>query len=293
MTTPRWRALSSSDSTTARWRLDLAYDGRGLNGFALQPDAPTVVGLLRETMASTLQLAESPCLTGAGRTDAGVHAHAQVVSVDLPDPLFGDEERGPERLRRALNHQLAGRIVVHAVRQVSPDFDARHSAQWRAYRYLLVEGERPALASLDELAWTVDGPLDLVAMNEVAQSILGEHDFRSFCRRPVDKGPDDPLRRRVLAAEFSRVGDPAGVALPGASLVRLDIRAQSFCHNMVRSLVGAFVAVGQGRLGPEVVTERLNTPNRANLPAPAPAAGLCLVGVGYPQVDGGPSGFLD
>lgn len=252
-----------------------------------------MVSLLREALATPLRMDDQPFLTGAGRTDTGVHAFAQVVSVDLPTPLLGDAHGGPERLRRSLNAQLKGQVYVRSLQQVRPDFDARRSARWRAYRYLVVAGERWSLATTDDLAWSVDGPLDLDAMNEAASRLLGLHDFRSFCRRPADKGPDEPLVRHVLAARWTVVGDPLAVVPGGFPILRFDVRANAFCHNMVRSLVATLVAVGKGHLSGEEISRRLAAPARAGLPSPAPAPGLCLVGVGYDEVDGGPSGFLD
>ncbi len=286
---------SSEDSVdaTQRWRLDLAYDGAGLFGFAYQPHLTTVTGLLRETLRSTLRLDAEPVIIGAGRTDTGVHAFAQVVHVDLPDPLFRDP-RAPdeERLTTALNLQLRGRIRVLKAQKVSTDFHARFSAQWRAYRYLVLETRPPALALHDAWSWAVEGPLDVAAMNRAAGAVIGTHDFRAFCRRPVDKTPEEPLRRHVIRATWERLEDQWQMSPERAPALRFTIRAESFCHNMVRSLTSTLVAIGRGRLPESEVATRLLSGDRLHLPPPAPAAGLSLVGVGYEAFAGGPSGFV-
>ena len=296
MITPRWRALSSSEPTSAatqRWRLDIAYDGQGLNGFAYQPEVTTVVGLLRATLASTLHLDEEPHIVGAGRTDAGVHAFAQVVHVDLPRDFFASRG-GPdaERLVRALNRQLRGRVRILSAVVVDETFHARFSAQWREYRYLVLETPPPALALHDAFAWAVRGPLDLAAMNRASDTLVGTHDFRAFCRRPEGSDPHDPLRRRVISAAWERLEDNWQMSPERAPALRFTIRAQSFCHNMVRSLTATLVAVGQGRIPESTIPERLESHQREHLPALAPAAGLSLVGVGYAAFAGGPSGFV-
>jgi tRNA pseudouridine38-40 synthase len=272
---------SSSDSRapTRRWRLDLAYDGSTFRGLAVQPGLETVAGALGLALARTLRLGEPPTLVAAGRTDAGVHALGQVVHADLPDPLFADGA-GPERLVSALNHQLAGRVAVLRAAPAPPGFDARFSATWRAYRYLVVESGAPGLALAGAWAWHVGGPLDLAAMNRAGAPAVGEHDFRAFCRRPARAEPGEAIVREVLSLAWREAADDLGLT-PGALVARLDIVARSFCHQMVRSLVGAMVAVGQGRLGEGEVAARLADPRRDRLPAPAPAAGLCLVAVGY------------
>ncbi|MDE3064176.1 MAG: tRNA pseudouridine(38-40) synthase TruA [Acidobacteriota bacterium] len=278
--------MSSSDPPegATRWRLDLAYDGRGLRGFAPQRGLDTVVGLLGEALARTLRLPEPPAIVGAGRTDAGVHALGQVVHVDLVVPLFPDD-RGPEarRLADSLNAQLAGRVRVLDVTEVPATFHARFSATWRAYRYLVLESAPPALELTSSWSWAVAGPLDLAAMNRAGASALGEHDFRSFCRRPDGAPPEEPLVRRVLELSWERRPDEWTLAPQGAGALRLWIRASAFCHQMVRSLTSTMVAIGQGRLAEATLAERLAVPRREGLPAPAPAAGLALVAVGYPD----------
>ena len=228
--------MSSSDPPldVQRWRLDIAYDGNAFSGFAYQPEFTTVVGVLRDTLASTLQI-EEPMIVGAGRTDAGVHAFAQVVHVDLPVTMFS-EERGndSERLMRSLNQQLRGRIKVNAARAVDASFHARYSATWREYRYLVLETTPPALGLTDLWSWSVQGPLDLDAMNRVSAKVLGLHDFRAFCRRPTNSEANEPLLRRVIDARWDR-------------LVDLEV------HNSRRVLLsqhGAMSHVGSGRHRP-------------------------------------------
>jgi tRNA pseudouridine38-40 synthase len=287
--------LSSFDRSldaTQRWRLDLAYDGNGLSGFAYQPETVTVVGLLRETLARTLRLSEEPMVVGAGRTDAGVHAFAQVVHVDLPDGLFGGDDREQlGRLVYSINKQLAGRVRVMKAQPVDDDFHARYSATWREYRYLVLEEGSPALGLTSSWSWSVRGPLDIDIMNRASADILGTHDFRAFCRRPTNSVTDEPLLREVLAARWERVEDTWALSPSGEPAVRLTIRAQSFCHNMVRCLVSTMVAIGRGELAEVALRERLASDDRDHLPALAPPGGLSLIGVGYASAHGGPSGY--
>ena len=279
-------------AATQRWRLDIAYDGNAFSGFAYQPEFTTVVGVLRETLASTLRMDE-PVIVGAGRTDSGVHAFAQVVHVDLPTVLFSTA-RGPdaERLTRSLNKQLRGRIQVLNAQVLDDEFSARFSARWREYRYLVLEATPPGLDLTNSWSWTVQGPLDIEAMNRVSQEILGTHDFRAFCRRPTNSTADEPLLRRVIDARWERLNDEWALTPAHSTALKFTIRAQSFCHNMVRCLTSTIVAVGQGELPESTVKERLESRTRAFLPPAAPAGGLSLLSVGYDEFAGGASGFV-
>jgi len=275
--------LSSFDHSlgaTQRWRLDLAYDGQAFSGFAYQPQRETVVGLLRVTLAKTLRLDHEPPIIGAGRTDAGVHAFNQVVHVDLP-VVVKVRSLESERLMSSLNKQLRGRVQILRAEPVSDDFHARYSAIWREYRYLVLENNEPGLNSTNTWAWSVSGPLDLKAMSRVAKHVLGTHDFRAFCRRPTNSPVGVPLVRKVLEARWERLADEWVMSPRHAPAVRLTIRAQSFCHNMVRCLVSTMVAIGQGELPESTVKDRLESTVRHQLPPAAPAGGLALVGVGY------------
>jgi tRNA pseudouridine38-40 synthase len=263
-----------------RWRLDLAYDGGPFHGFAAQPGAETVAGTLAQALARVLRLDAPPLLGCAGRTDAGVHALGQVVHVDLADPLFADD-RGDEgvRLRRSLNRQLAPRIVVTRAAPADPSFDARHDATWRSYRYLLYEGEvdSPLLAGR---AWQLRGPLDERAMTGAAYALLGTHDFRAFCRRPAGTEPGQAITRRVIDISLEAVPDTLALA-EGGRVLRLGITAESFCHQMVRSIAAALAAVGRHELHAAEILDHLRSGERSGMPAPAPPEGLCLLAVGY------------
>ncbi len=275
--------MSSSELTTSRrrFRLDLAYDGAGLHGFAEQPGELTVVGLLRDALATTLRM-ERPLIVGAGRTDAGVHALGQVVHFDYDgNALNSDDDRA--RVTRSLNAQLHGAVVVERVSEVDSQFHARFSAQWRHYRYLLVDGVSTVPNSVSALAWVVPHSLNVDAMNAAAGLLLGEHDFRSFCRRAPETTTDDEIRRNVLISVVSESGDPLGLLGASGRFLRYDVRANAFCHQMVRSIVGTLVAVGTRRMTPDEVSVRLAAASRNGMPAPAPASGLCLMAVGYPH----------
>jgi tRNA pseudouridine38-40 synthase len=273
----------SAGAGTQRWRLLVAYDGAAFRGFAVQPEVPTVAGALLQALERTARLSEPPLITCAGRTDAGVHARGQVVHVDLP-PIPYD---GPG-LARALNRQLAPEVVVRRAQEVGDDFDARRSATGRLYRYLVWNAPEPD-PLLAPIAWHVSDPLDLVAMRTASDVLLGSHDFRSFCRRPPGTDASEPIVRRVTRARWSvddgREATDADIDARAASndarLLRFEISASSFCHQMVRSLVGALVDVGRGKQNAAGLLERLRAASRQSMPEPAPAAGLCLVSVDY------------
>ncbi len=273
-------------AATQRWRLLIAYNGAAFRGFAIQPEVPTVAGALRLALERTARMGEAPLLTCAGRTDAGVHARGQVVHVDLP-PIPYDGAG----LARALNRQLAPEIVVRSAEEVGDDFDARRSATGRSYRYLVWNAPYPD-PLLAPIAWHVRDRLDLVAMRTASDVLLGRHDFRSFCRRRPGTDGSDPLVRNVTRVRWSIDQGPEAIDADGpglsvatsndeARLLRFEISANSFCHQMVRSLVGSLVDVGRGRQNAAGLLERLRAVSRHAMPDPAPAGGLCLVSVDY------------
>lgn len=266
----------------ARWRLDVAYDGTQFHGFAAQPGQRTVAGVLQLALERLCRLGGEPRLVCAGRTDAGVHATGQVVHVDLPDHLAVPRTGVPmtdEAMVQHLNAKLPDDVVVAAATVVGEDFDARFSATARHYRYLVDAGPvaDPLLA---RLAWHVAGPIDRAVLDAATSLVVGEHDFRSFCRRVPGTTAADPIPRRVLAASWSTA--PRRDAIVGAgSLLRFDVEANAFCHQMVRSLVGQLIAVGRGRATVDDVAELLASPDRHRAADPAPGHGLCLTHVTY------------
>jgi len=264
-----------------RWRLDVAYRGTGLHGFADQPGLDTVAGRLADALTRTCRLTERPRLVCAGRTDAGVHALAQVIHVDLPDPL--PIRRGAPLdaagLCRSLNRQLNPAISVRAAQAVAADFDARYDATARRYRYLLEVGPTPD-PLLSDVAWQVEGSLDVAAMRAAALTLLGTHDFRSFCRRAPGSSPLEPICRRVLDARIVELDRPSG-EWPGSALYGVELEANAFCHHMVRSVVGQLVEVGRGHQSQADFYERLLLADRHGAADPAPAKGLCLIAVRY------------
>jgi tRNA pseudouridine38-40 synthase len=253
-----------------RIRLTVAYQGTGFHGFAAQPGQTTVGGTLSEAVEKVV--GHEVSLTCAGRTDAGVHAWGQVAHADLA-PVRGRLDL--DALLRSCNAMLAPAIVVREARIAPPGFDARHSALARRYRYsvLNVATPDPFLAAT---AWHVEDPLDLRAMEQATDPLLGEHDFSTFCRRPPDGGS---LVRRVHDARWTR-GDGG---LGEADLLRFEIEAGSFCHQMVRSVVGTLVEVGRGRRRAGDLAWVLRSCDRALAAPPAPPHGLCLWGVDYPD----------
>lgn len=238
-------------------RLDLAYDGSGFRGFARQPRVRTVEGVLGEALERVLR--RRPRLSVAGRTDAGVHAEGQVVSLQA--------DADPGRLQRALNGMLAPEVVVLRARRVSEGFDARHSATGREYRYRVRAAGLPDPFT-SRYEWYRPGDHRLGAMRRAASLLEGQHDFRSFCRPP---GDGSPTIRRLDRLTVRRDGD----------LLFVRARANAFLHQMVRSLVGTLIAVGEGRMDPEAMRGVLAARDRAAAGPVAPADGLVLVRVHY------------
>jgi tRNA pseudouridine38-40 synthase len=172
--------------------------------------------------------------------------------------------------------------------EVGGDFDARRSAVGRSYRYLVWNAPAPD-PLLAPVAWHVSDQLDLVSMRTASDVLLGSHDFRSFCRRRPGTDGSEPITRRVTRARWSvdegpEAGDAdagAGVAAGQGRLLRFDIEANSFCHQMVRSVVASLVEVGRGRQNAAGLLERMRAASRHSMPDPAPPEGLCLVAVDY------------
>ncbi len=256
-----------------RLRLDLAYDGTDFHGWASQPTLRTVQGTLEAALAQVLRLEAAP-LTCAGRTDTGVHARGQVAHLDVePDVLEASAGRStapaPEALLRRLNGVLPADVRVHRVTVAAEGFDARFSALWRRYAYRIADVPElvDPLARRSVLAWP--RRLDLDAMNEAAALLTGEHDFAAFCRRREGA----TTIRTLLDLSWRR--DPAGLAVA-------TVRADAFCHSMVRALMGCLVAVGEGRRTPSWAGEVLGAGVRDPGVTVMHAHGLTLEEVAYP-----------
>jgi len=246
-----------------RLRIDLAYDGTDFHGWAAQPGLRTVQGELTAALATVLRV-ESVAVVCAGRTDAGVHARGQVVHCDV--------ETDPEGLLRRLNGVLPPDVRVRRVAVAAEGFDARFSALWRRYAYRVADSPEAVdpLTRRHVLAWP--RPLDLDAMNAACASLLGLHDFAAFCKRR-----EGATTIRTLQ-ELGWTRDPDGVAVA-------TVRADAFCHSMVRSLVGCLLAVGEGRRPPEWAGEVLAAGRRDPAVPVVHAHGLTLEEVGYPPDD--------
>ena len=262
-------------AATVRVRLDIAYAGTAFSGWARQPGLRTVQQVLEDGLAQVLRLAEPPRLTVAGRTDAGVHARGQVAHVDLPAAQWsatpGRSDRTPAvALAHRLSAVLDDDVVVQGVRQVPETFDARFSALWRQYSYRISD----ALTTRDPLTRTAvlwhRRPLDHEAMNAAAHLMTGEHDFAAYCKPRAGATTIRTLQ------EFTWQRTEAG-------LVLARVRADAFCHSMVRALVGASLAVGEERRPVDWPAQVLGLGVRDSAVQVAPALGLTLEEVGYPQ----------
>ena len=250
-------------------KLLLAYNGAGFRGFALNPEVRTVAGVLTEALERALS--QEISLVCAGRTDAGVHAWGQVVSCEVNPEL---DEVNPAldlvKLRDSLNKMCGPEIAVREAERAAASFDARRSAAERTYRYRI--HSHPVVNPFTAHAtWHIPAPLSIDAMNQAAQHILGEHDFTSFCRKAEDKS----LVRRVNRAVWFQTEQY------GADETVLEIAASSFCHQMVRSLVGTFAEIGLGKRPPEAMAEILAAKSRQAAANLAPPQGLCLWHVAY------------
>ena len=254
--------MFSAYPVRVRLRIDLGYDGTDFHGWASQPNLRTVQGELEEALRVVLHLDERPETTVAGRTDAGVHARGQVVHIDAAE--LGDAEL--QKLLRSLNGILPEDLQVFAVTPVSEHFDARFAALARRYSYRYVDA--PAVDPLERHTvvfhpWT----LDVELMNAASERLLGLNDYTAFCKRS-----EFGTSIRTLQ-EFSWHRDEYGVVVA-------RIKADAFCHSMVRSMVGAMVHVGDGRKPVEWPRQLLDAGDRTSYVAPA--RGLVLEKVYYP-----------
>ncbi|MEU0251308.1 tRNA pseudouridine(38-40) synthase TruA [Streptomyces sp. NPDC006184] len=250
-----------------RIRLDLSYDGSAFHGWAKQAGGRrTVQGEIEDALRTVTRSKETYDLTVAGRTDAGVHARGQVAHVDLPAGLWA--EHG-EKLLKRLAGRLPKDVRVWRLAEAPAGFDARFSAVWRRYAYRVTDhpgGVDPLLRH--HVLWH-DWPLDVDAMNEAARALLGEHDFAAYCKRREGATTIRTLQELSLV----RGGD---------GIITATVRADAFCHNMVRSLIGALLFVGDGHRGPEWPGKVLAAGVRDSAVHVVRPHGLTLEEVGYP-----------
>jgi tRNA pseudouridine38-40 synthase len=239
------------------YRLELAYDGSGFRGYARQSGQRTVQGELESALSTYLRQEVETSV--AGRTDAGVHARGQVVSFRL------DQDIEPEAMSRALNGILGPEIAVWDVGMVAPEFNARFSATWRRYRYLI--DSRPAADPLTRgFVWHVGRELRLGEMRSAASAFLGEHDFSSFCRSVEGR------------SNVRRLSD---LSLVDNDLLEIWVQANAFCHQMVRSIVGYLYDVGRGFSDGGSTGQVIAARDRSVVATVAPPHGLTLWSVGY------------
>ncbi|MFF8406344.1 tRNA pseudouridine(38-40) synthase TruA [Streptomyces sp. NPDC015684] len=250
-----------------RVRLDLSYDGGDFHGWAKQAGGRrTVQGEIEDALRTVTRSKQTYELTVAGRTDAGVHARGQVAHVDLPDGLWAEHR---EKLLKRLAGRLSKDVRVWRLSEAPAGFNARFSAIWRRYAYRVTDnpgGVDPLLRG--HVLWH-DWPLDVAAMNEAARALVGEHDFAAYCK----KREGATTIRTLQELSLVRGGD---------GVITATVRADAFCHNMVRSLIGALLFVGDGHRGPEWPGKVLAAGVRDSAVHVVRPHGLTLEEVGYP-----------
>lgn len=246
-----------------RYKLTVEYDGTSFCGWQWQPHAPSIQETLQKALFALTQ--EKTILFAAGRTDKGVHAQGQVVHVDLYKRLW---DRAV--LLRGLNHFLKNSgIVIVTIEAVLPTFHARFSAIQRQYTYKILHRSSPS-ALYDHMAWWVPYPLDKVMMQKAAECFVGTHDFSSF--RHKDCQSKNPIK--TIDTFSVRQND---------AWIYLDVGARSFLHRQVRMMIGAIIYVASGKWTTWDIEQLLHAPKKMGGPFTAPAKGLHLVRVTYPD----------
>lgn len=245
-----------------RIRLELSYDGTAYSGWQVQPGQTTVQGELQRVLT---RIEEAPVTVhGSGRTDAGVHALAQVAAFDFRNPI------PPENLQRAMNRLLPKDIRVNTVSEAEPGFHPRHQALAKTYRYRIYR-ERVCPPFERFFAWHRHSALDERAMERCAQLYVGCHDFRAFAATDERYTPEADMRRAIYSAGLHREG----------AILRFEVRGSGFLKHMVRNLVGALVEVSVGNLSEGDVAAMLASGRRTLGIRTAPPSGLFLVNVEY------------
>ena len=274
---PRRPSLISPESGPVRLRFDIAYDGTDFHGWAAQSGLRTVAGVLDEALSTVFRLPVR--LFAAGRTDTGVHATGQVAHTDIAAEALGHAyprggDRGAEEfaaLVRRLSRFLPEDVRVRQIIRAPSGFDARFSALRRHYVYRLSLAPYGADPQQSRFVTPLPRALDIDAMTTASRSLLGLHDFAAFCRHR----PGATTIRELQRLDWERDGD----------LVTAHVTADAFCWSMVRSLVGALLAVGENRREPAWCTTQLTATARASDVVAAPARGLTLLAVDYPPDD--------
>lgn len=243
------------------FKLVIEYDGTNYHGWQRQPNGPTI----QEEIETALQkmTRQSITLLGSGRTDAGVHALAQVAS------FICDTRMEPGELQKGLNSLLPSDIVIRECSLEKPDFHARYDAKSKTYRYCIFNHPIPPAIGR-QYAWWIRSSLDIMAMDKALAHIRGIHDFKAF------EGAGSPRAhtvRRIMRAEIK--DDPPG-------RIRVEIEADGFLRYMVRNIVGTLVAVGRGKISADRFNTILASRDRGQAGATAPPQGLFLVCVRYP-----------
>jgi tRNA pseudouridine38-40 synthase len=246
-----------------RIRGKIAYDGKDFSGWGMQPDRRTVQGDLEDAI-STLLRVDRVIVQCAGRTDAGVHATAQVIHFDIAEK----DAMEMKDLTYKINAILPEDISIQELEVTTADFDARFAALSRSYEYLIYQGQRNPL--LRDRAHRSYLPLDVQAMNDASQSLIGLHDFSAFCK----KREGATTIRTLMKFDWSELPD---------GLIKVELEADAFCYSMVRGLIGAVLAIGEGKFDKAWLENYLAGKEREAHVFAAPALGLTLVDVKYPE----------
>ena len=246
-----------------RIRGKIAYDGKDFSGWGMQPDRRTVQGDLEDAI-STLLRVDRVIVQCAGRTDAGVHATAQVIHFDIAEK----DAMEMKDLTYKINAILPEDISIQELEITTADFDARFAALSRSYEYLIYQGQRNPL--LRDRAHRSYLPLDIQAMNDASQSLIGLHDFSAFCK----KREGATTIRTLMKFDWSELPD---------GLIKVELEADAFCYSMVRGLIGAVLAIGEGKFDKAWLENYLAGKEREAHVFAAPALGLTLVDVKYPD----------
>lgn len=251
------------------WKLTISYDGTDFHGWQVQPGHSTIQGELSSAIERVT--GESVLPQGSGRTDAGVHARAQIASVELSAPI------PPANLLRALNRTLPAAIRILNAEYAPPDFHARHSVRAKTYEYRIFRGEI-CPPWLTRYVYALNWPLDVDKMQRAAPFVIGEHDFTSFAATDPDlstrqSDPETPQNniRTIFSSSWTEEND----------LLIYKVRGNGFLHHMVRNLVGTFLDAGRGHIAPEDITTILEHRSRPAAGPTAPARGLFLDCVEY------------